>query len=109
MRLAVASIERQLDEAIIAALVVDYFAQRGLPVPACHEDIGAILDGHRATLDYDGLSDSDRTIRWLNDCVRQSVARLIQSGRLADVVRALGLEAAEELASPSPPPQLERR
>jgi DNA relaxase NicK len=104
MQLAAAAIERQLDDAIIAALVVDYFAQRGIPAPACHEDIAAVLDGHRATLEFDGLTDADRTIRWLNDCVRQSVARLIQSGRLADVVRALGLEGESELGSPPLPP-----
>lgn len=109
MRLAVAAIERQLDDAIIAALVVDYFAMRGLPTPACHEDIGAILDGHRATLEFDGLSDADRTLRWLNDCVRQSVSRLVTSGRLADVVRALGLEEVGELAPSPPTPQIERR
>lgn len=109
MRLATAAIERQLDDAIIAALVVDYFAQRGLPTPACHEDVGAILDGHRATLELDGLSDADRTIRWLNDCVRQSVARLISCGRLAEVIRALGLEETGELASSSPTPHIEGR
>lgn len=106
LQLAVAAIERQLDDAIIAALVVDYFAQRGIPAPACHEDIAAILDGHRATLEFDGLTDADRTIRWLNDCVRQSVARLIQSGRLADVVRALGMEEVEGLASLPPSPNI---
>jgi DNA relaxase NicK len=105
LRLAVAAIERQLDDAIIAALVVDYFAQRGIPAPACHEDIAAVIDGHRATLEFDGLSDADRTLRWLTDCVRQSVRRLIDSGRLSDVVRALGLEEAEGLA-PSPPPPI---
>lgn len=109
-RLAQAAIERQLDDAIIAALVMDYFAQRGIPAPACHEDISILLDGHRATLEFDGLSDADRTIRWLNDCVRQSVARLIQSGRLADVVRALGMEEEEGLApSTSPPISISRR
>lgn len=103
-RLAQAAIERQLDDAIIAALVMDYFAQRGIPAPACHEDISIILDGHRATLEFDGLSDADKTLRWLNDCVRQSVARLISSGRVADVVRALGMDGEEGLApSPLPP------
>lgn len=104
LQLAVAAIERQLDDAIIAALVVDYFAQRGVPAPACHEDIAAFIDGHRATLEFDGLTDADRTLRWLTDCVRQSVRRLIDSGRLSDVVRALGLEEEEGLASPPTPP-----
>lgn len=92
-QLAVDAVHRQLDDAVIAALVVDYFCQRGLPAPACLEDVAAIIDGHKAVLEVADLSDADRTIRWLNDCVRQSVGRLIKSGRLSDVVRALGLES----------------
>lgn len=97
-RIARLSSEAKLDDALIAAFVADFFGSRGLPIPACIEDLETIAAEHRATLQFDGITDSDRTLRWLNQTVAASVQRLIDSGRLADVVRALGMGGERALA-----------
>lgn len=96
--------ESKLDDALIAAFVADYFGSRGLPIPACIEDLEAVAASHRATLQFDGITDADRTLRWLSQTVAASVQRLIDSGRLADVVRALGMGGQRALALLPVPP-----
>jgi len=90
--------EAKLDDALIAAFVVDYFGARGLSVPACLERFEQVAEAHRATLQFDGVTDADRTLRWLNQTVAASVKRLVDSGRLAEVIRALGLGGERALA-----------
>lgn len=92
------ALEKKLDDALVAAFVADYFGSRGLPIPACVEDAATVADAHRAALHFDGVTDADRTLRWLNQTVAASVQRLIDSGRLSDVVRALGLGGQRALA-----------
>jgi DNA relaxase NicK len=104
LHLAKLSAEAKLDDALIAAFVVDYFVNRGIPAPANMEDLAAVIDGHRATLNKAEVSDADKALQWLFQSVRGSVQRLVQSGRLADVISALGLGEVEGLV-PSRPAQ----
>lgn len=76
----------------VAALVTHYFSARGVAVPPTEQRPS--VRNHVAEGYYLSKRETDdlRSLRWLSTFVASTVKRLVDSGRRADVLRALGLE-----------------
>lgn len=80
---------------LIASLVTTYFSARGLSCPEVVGDkagVDAITKGYYLSKRE---SDESRSLRWLSTFVASTVKRLIDSGKRAEVLRALGLNDDE--------------
>jgi hypothetical protein len=80
----------------IAALVTSHFTHRGVVVPDI-EGGTAQHSGRDADSWYSRReSDDHRSLRWLNTFVASTVKRLVDSGKRAEVMRALGLDEVKQ-------------
>ena len=75
----------------IAALVADYFSSRGVIVPDTQTGTTQHPLQHEALYYSKRETDDDRSLRWLSTFVASTVKRLVDSGKRAEVLRALGL------------------
>jgi hypothetical protein len=83
----------------IASTVTNFFKTRGVSVPRVAKADTGIEIQHEALYSQRAKSDNERSLHWLGTLVAPSVRRLIQSGKRAEVLRALGLDDDEQTGS----------
>jgi hypothetical protein len=81
----------------IATLVVAYFSDRGLAVPKIQGDSAAFEFLTQSYYRASSETDDARSLRWLGTFVASTVRRLIESGKRAEVMHALGLTDADSI------------
>lgn len=80
----------------IAHTVTTFFKARGVSVPRVKKGAPERLDEYEALYSKRAASDEERSLKWLGTLVRPSIERLIDSGKRAEVMRALGLDESEQ-------------
>lgn len=91
-KLEAARINQSKDTAhYIARTVTSFFKSRGVAVPRVEEGTPEHLIEYEALYTKRAESDDERILRWLGTSVRPSVQRLIESGKLKEALKALGL------------------
>jgi hypothetical protein len=83
----------------IATIVTRFFQTRGVTVPRVEKADTGVEIQHEALYSKRAESDNERSLRWLGTLVAPSVRRLIDCGKRAEVLRALGLDDDEQTGS----------
>lgn len=81
---------------IIAHLVASFFSTRGVAVPQVDERAALHNDVSKGYYLSKQETDDTRSLRWLSTFVASTVKRLVDSGKRDAVMRALGLDDAEQ-------------
>jgi DNA relaxase NicK len=79
----------------IATTVTTFFKARGIAVPRVEKGTPEYDIQYEALYSKRAASDTERNLRWLGTHIAPTVRRLIDSGKRAEVMRALGLTDEE--------------
>jgi hypothetical protein len=79
----------------IASTVTTFFAARGIAVPRVEKRMAEPEIQYETLYTKRAESDDERNLRWLGTSVAPTIGRLIESGKRAEVMRALGLTDEE--------------